>query len=412
MNAPILRIGIDARLIGGASGGLEQVIIGLAYGLARLDGDTERYHFLTLPGEDAWLRPYLSGPCDISTPSTRRPFWHSSRSQVFQALPGVGQLLARSNRSWALFVESLGIEVVHATIQKSFFTRARRIYHPHDLQHRHLRNLFSWRERIGRDLIYRSHCRSSDYIAVTSHWGKNDLQRQYGVPNNKVMVVNWAPVNEAYQAPRQDDIDGALRSFDLTRGYLLYPAQPWPHKNHVRLFHALAILKERYEYVPMLVCTGRKNKNFDRVAQQALAFGVEKQVRFLDFVSAEHLQCLYFAAKAVVVPTKFEAASGPVWEAFLAGTPVACSNATSLPDQAGDGALIFDPESSEEIATAIWRIVSDDRFSHELAERGKARIKELSWDRTARTFRAYYRHLANRPLSDEDCTLLEAPSVF
>src|SRR4029077_12189294 len=93
-------------------------------------------------------------------------------------------------------------------------------------------------------------------------------------------------------------------------------------------------------------------------------------------------------AGAVVIPSLFEAASAPLWEAFLAGVPAACSNVTSLPDQAGDAALVFDPDDIDAIGEAIRRLWFDEQLRERLITAGHRRVQEFSWGRAARLFRA------------------------
>jgi glycosyltransferase involved in cell wall biosynthesis len=95
-------------------------------------------------------------------------------------------------------------------------------------------------------------------------------------------------------------------------------------------------------------------------------------------------------------------------EAFMAGAPVACSNVTSLPEQAGDSALVFDPYHPPDIADALWRLWADDSLRQTLIARGKQNVSRFTWARTARHFRAWYRKIAHRPLTDEDRALLSA----
>jgi len=112
---------------------------------------------------------------------------------------------------------------------------------------------------------------------------------------------------------------------------------------------------------------------------------------------------LYFARRLLfVIPTLFEAASFPLWEAFQAGVPAACSNVTSLPEQAGDAALVFDPRDERAIAAAIEQLWTDHELRLVLAIRGRQRVAAFTWERTARTFRALYRQCAGRRLTEDD----------
>jgi glycosyltransferase involved in cell wall biosynthesis len=95
-----------------------------------------------------------------------------------------------------------------------------------------------------------------------------------------------------------------------------------------------------------------------------------------------------------------------VLEAFLEGTPVACSAVTALPEYGGDAVHLFDPTSVESIAEAMRRMAMDAELRAELRQRGAVRIRLFTWERTAKTYRALYRKAAERRLSDEDRSLL------
>jgi glycosyltransferase involved in cell wall biosynthesis len=309
--------------------------------------------------------------------------------------------------------ERLGANVVHFP-REGFLTSIPSIYHPHDLQHVHLPEFFSDAERRHRDLWYRAFADQAAVVSVTSEWGKRDLVQNLGVPAEKIAVVPLAPALAAYGAPLADtQRDAVLASKCIVRPYALYSAQTWPHKNHVRLVHAIRKLNDRGLDVD-LVCTGTLNENFPEIREAVAESNLQGQVRFLGYVTAGELQALYAGARCLVMPTLFEAAGGfgPVAEAFLAGVPVACSNVTSLPEQVGDAALLFDPLDEDAIASALEALWSDDELRATLTERGRANISRFSWDRVARTFRAHYRRLAGRPLEAEDVALLARKAEF
>jgi glycosyltransferase involved in cell wall biosynthesis len=120
------------------------------------------------------------------------------------------------------------------------------------------------------------------------------------------------------------------------------------------------------------------------------------------------LRGLYELATALVFPSRFEGWGLPVCEAFSAGLPVASSSSTGLPDLVGDAGLIFDPDSTDQIADAVQRLWTDERLRRDLAERGRKRSELFSWDRTARMFRAHYRRIGGQSLAEEDRILLAA----
>jgi glycosyltransferase involved in cell wall biosynthesis len=416
-----LRVCIDARILSGTLGGVEQFVIGLAHGLSRLGDGDEEYLLLALPGADDWLKPYVGGACRLlhSTGATRQPAW-SRRLRV----PPFARAAARKvlsplvNRRAADGLppphsdgtaERAGARLLHFPTQGAFLTELPSIYHPWDLQHLHLPQFFTPEAIRARERSYRAFCEQASMVAVASEWHARDVMSHYNLPAEKVRVVPAAPVLSAYAPPTEEDLRAAREKFSLTEDFIFYPAQTWAHKNHLALLDALALLRDREGLRVPLVCSGKLNDFYTRIEERARALGLADQIKFLGFVSTTELQALYRSCRLVVFPTKFEGFGMPLMEAFLAGAPVAASNVTSLPEQAGDAALLFDPDNTGEMATAVRRLWTDDALRRALAGRGRERVSLFTYERTARLFRAHYRRLAGRELNEEDRALLAAP---
>jgi glycosyltransferase involved in cell wall biosynthesis len=420
MKAAPLVVGIDARLISGEWGGVESVIQGLASGLSLLDGP-ERYLFLTYRGGDEWIQPYLGGPAEaLFVRATIGSSTQALRRHLKMALPGLARLWGNRPGVPGLdagpppsegTIERAGADVMHFTIQGGFLTKVPSIYHPHDLQHLHLPQFFTPAQVRWRERWYRSLAAQAAMVAVASTWVKDDLERQYRLPRGKVIVVPWAPPTAATRVPDRTSIKSTSVRLGLPDRFVFYPAQTWPHKNHVRLLEALSLLRLEGMQVN-LVCTGQTNEFHKEIRSRERELGLTGQLTWLGFVPAEDLEAVYRSSTAVILPTLFEAASAPLWEAFRAGVPAACSDVTSLPEQAGDAALLFDPESVPAIASAIRQLWTDERLRRELVVHGRKRVETLSWDRTARTFRSHYRRIAGRDLSEEDRELLGRPAYL
>jgi glycosyltransferase involved in cell wall biosynthesis len=407
------RICLDARVNPGKSGGLEQFLIGMAAGLSSLRDGDEEYLFLVNEASAAWITPFLGGTCRLlsahesgtgkirktlaAIPAVRRVWdW------VTPFIGDVSVEVPASNGT----IEQAQVDVMHMTLQLGFLTDIPSIYHPHDLQYFHLPEYFSRRQRLTARVYQKTLSQRANLIAVSSTWCKEDVVHQYGVAEEKVKVVPLAPVSSAYSEPTDSEVQAAQARFSLPSSFAFYPAQTWPHKNHIGLLRALAWLRDRRGLRIPFVFSGFKNSFFAVIERTVHSLGLESQVNFVGFVSPVELKCLYAKCKCVVIPTKFEAASFPLWEAFLAGAPAACSNVTSLPKQAGDAALVFNPDNVEQMAFTIEQLWTDELLRTDLSERGRARVAQFSWDSTARCFRAYYRHLGNRRLTDEDCSIL------
>jgi glycosyltransferase involved in cell wall biosynthesis len=192
----------------------------------------------------------------------------------------------------------------------------------------------------------------------------------------------------------------------LPESFIFYPANTWPHKNHIELLRALRFLRDRHGLRVPLICSGQRTRFFAELESFAVRMGLADQVMFLGFVSPLTVQCLYRLCQAVVIPTMFEAASFPMMEAFSVGAAVACSNVTSLPEQAGDAALVFDPTDHVQIAEAIRRIWRDPSLRKTLGDKGRMRQQALRWSDTARLFRAHYRRIAGCEMTEQDDLLM------
>jgi glycosyltransferase involved in cell wall biosynthesis len=417
MNPAGLRICVDARVVSGQCGGTEQVVIGLAAGFSKLTDGDEQYLFLTYSGADEWLLPYVQGPCGLLHGERLRRRQHMKRWLGYK-LPALRDAWHRlrwrvGTRSINLprtdgTIEKAGVEVMHFTTQNGFLTRVPSIYQPHDLQHLHLPQFFSSRDHLFRETTYRVFCAQAQIVAVMTSWGKRDLIQRYMLAEDKVKVVPWAPVLAVYQPALLNDYSLVQAKFHLPETFIFYPAQTWPHKNHIRLLESLAILRSRYGVAVPLVCSGQTNGHFPEIWRRARGLGLTDQVRFLGFVSPVEIQCLYKLCRCMVFPSTFEGCGMPILEAFFAGVPVACSNIGPIEEQAEGAALLFDPDSAEDIAESTARLWFDVDLRKRLVEHGRKKIGFTSWERTAKIFRAHYRRMGRRPLSDEDHDLLRA----
>ncbi len=414
------RICIDARLKPGFSGGIEQVVIGLAQGLSSLDDGDENYYFLTYAGADDWLTPYIQGPCQVlHTEQSRQQSWRRAIAARAPAIKRLLEWLAALAVKKAVnipasngTIERSNIDLMHFTLQSAFLTDVPSIYHPHDLQHLHLPEYFSRYEREGRSVVYKRFSDQARMLAVSSSWVRQDLVDNLGIPRDKIAVVPLAPATEGYGRPTSDQLASVRAKFALPEAFIFYPAQTWPHKNHIGLIEAAARVRDRHGERIQFVFSGRISEHHSMLEKRVNQLDLAEQVRFLGFVTPMELQCLYRLCRGVAIPTKFEAASFPLWEAFLAEAPTACSNVTSLPTQAGDAALVFDPDDSDDIARNLYELWTDEALRKKLSERGAENVKRFTWQKTALHFRAVYRQVLGLQLSGEDQAILSAKPII
>jgi glycosyltransferase involved in cell wall biosynthesis len=239
----------------------------------------------------------------------------------------------------------------------------------HDLQHELYPQFFPRAELAYRRVVYGWTVRRSRIVIAISEHARAALLERYRLAPDRVRTIHLGIDHSRFRP------DSRPRE-----AFLLYPANRWPHKNHERLFEAFVLVRrERPEL--RLVLTGAGHES------APLPPGVESRGR----VSDEELVELYRSAAALVFPSLYEGFGLPPVEAMACACPVACSNATSLPEVCGDAAELFDPSSPGALASAVLRVLADPEG---YAARGLIRARHFTWDACARAHEAVYRELA------------------
>lgn len=386
-----MRVVINAQLDPQTSGGIAQVVMGLAHGLAQLEGDEgdrDEYVFVCSEASAAWLRPFIG--------SKHRQSLLAGRIEINRR-GGESQGGVRDSDG---FWESYDPDVLHFPYQAYTRTQVPTVFNPHDLQHVHLPEFFTDQERARRDALYGEACRHAAVVATASQWVCDDVVRYFDLPLHKVQVIPWGAPTEAYRRPSDELIARTLQRYAIAKPFAIYPAQTWPHKNHARLLDALRRTIDHGGVDLNLVCTGGLTRHFDAVTHHIDALNLKSRVRMVGWVDEETLMALYASARFMIVPTLFEAASFPVLEAFSNRLPVACSRVTSLPEQVGDAALLFDPTDVDQMADAMQALATNDDLCEELSRRGTQRIAQATWRRTAESYARLYRSVATGQTDD------------
>lgn len=426
-----LRVAINAQLKpDGGSGGTVTVLRALA-ALARLEDGPEEYVFVAPHDSAEWLRSILPprqtvvrGPAPVGRapgrlepfkralgplrPAARgiRRFLNTNVQTAGEATSGLAPSTFFAPPRPKNFYEGLGCDVIHFPFQSYEPCALPTVYNPHDLQHLHHPEFFARSEIERREALHPSACRDAHTVVVASEFVRRDVMERYRIGPQKVQVIPWAPP-PLPEASAAVDFSTLREKYGLSgRPFALYPAMTWEHKNHLRLLEALAVLREREGLEVRFVCTGHKTEFWPRVERRVSELGLGSRVSFPGLVPREELSALYRAAQFVFVPTLFEAASAPLFEAWQHGVAVACSSVTSLPEQASGASLLFDPLDVESIADALARMATDAELRGELRRRGASRLEDFSLERTARAYRAVYRRAAGHVLCEDDRQLL------
>jgi glycosyltransferase involved in cell wall biosynthesis len=253
-------------------------------------------------------------------------------------------------------------------------------YHYHPEAHTLSQNLYlRWSTRHN--------ARTANRVVVDSQATRRDLVQFYGIPEEKIVVVY--PGRNERLIPVSDP--SALRAvrgkYGLTGAYLVYVGTLQPRKNLARLVEAYAKLLEASEEASssklQLVLVGQKGWLADDLLSQVRKLGLGERVVLTGYVPDSDLPALLSGALAFVFPSLYEGFGLPLLEAMACGTPVVCSNTSSLPEVTGDAALLVDPLDTEALAEALSRITEEADLRTTLIERGFARIHDFSWRRAA-----------------------------
>ncbi len=249
-----------------------------------------------------------------------------------------------------------------------------------DLQHRY-QPFFPEVSAAGtwdvREQFFSYFLRRAAYCVTGTETGKREIQYLYQLAEPRVRVLPLPTPTFALDAtPSTIDV---RTHFGIDKKYIFYPAQFWPHKNHVNLILALKWLKEQRGLEILLVLCGSDKGNLSFIKRFVEQQGMADQVRFLGFVSKEELVALYRQAMALTFMTYFGPDNIPPLEAFALGCPVIASAVEGAREQYGDAVVHVDPSDPEAIGQAIWNLHSDKRLQERLVAAGFERAKRWTW---------------------------------
>lgn len=217
-------------------------------------------------------------------------------------------------------------------------------------------------------------------VIAVSETTKRDIMTSYSMPSHRVHVVANGCDHSCYRFGT--DTAKVKRKYDL-EAYFLYVGNLLPHKNLGRLLKAFALIAARFPH--KMVIVGRKDPRYHpALERESRALGLEKKVFFLDYVGSDELPALYGGAEAFILPSLYEGFGLTVLEAMACGTPVIASHAGSLPEVAGNAAILVDPYRIQGMAEAMEAVLKHPEMRQDMSRRGLERAQDFSWGRTAR----------------------------
>lgn len=340
---------------------------------------TERYSYELIAAldhvasSDIHFRLYVNGRRDQLPPVSERATIHDIR------LPRLWTHLRLGPTSWrarphVLFVPAHVVPLLHPPTVVTI----------HDVGYRVFPETHPARRRLELELTTRWNLRAARHVITISHATKRDLINWYGADPDRITVTHHG-CSSIFAPPADPRVVAAVTAhYGLgQRPYLLYIGTVQPRKNLSRVIDALA-LTIAAGYDLDLVIAGKRGWLSEPIERRAGELGIANRVHFTGFVADADLPALLAGALAFVFPSLYEGFGMPVVEAMACGTPVITSTSSSLPEIAGDAALLVDPLDTNAIAAAIMRLNDDHDLRATLRQRGLARARLFNWETCAR----------------------------
>lgn len=367
-----MHIGIDTRLTHYRTGGISTYMRELVRALASLD-TAAAHHFVIFHSRKGQPNPAPSfAKAALWTPCHHR--WER----------------------WALSLElaRFRLDVLHSPDFIPPWHGARRhVITVHDLTFLHYpQYLTADSRRYYNDQINAS-VKQADQILVDSSATRDDLVAMLGVPEAKIHV-HLLGVDPRFHPLPPDVMPQQRATLRLPPRYLLFVGTIEPRKNITGLLQAYRLLLDRLPNAPPLLLVGRRGWLFEDTLRQVQALGLADRLHWREDIADDAMPTVYNAAEALILPSFYEGFGFPALEAMACGTVPLVSNRSSLPEVVGDVGLQFNPEDPSAIAAAIERVLTDAPWRKAVAEAGRLRARQFTWQNTARiALQAYERAL-------------------
>lgn len=382
----MLQVVIDATPVAPKPSGVGFYVANLISALQRLQAqDDFQLGIAFQPGLKKWLRGDWSFPdCLQKHPNLR----------LFPMPVRVSNLLIsrQINPITSYFEKFFGYpNIVHGTNYSVYpCHKSRKVMNLYDLtfiKYPQFTNsvVEAYTEKVKRCLQW------TDLVLTISESSKQDIIQYLQVDEKKVVVTPLASRyhNNYFPDGRIEELSKQVQ-YDFSQPYLLFVSTIEPRKNIKAIITAFNYLKQKHKIPHNLVMIGRKGWHYESIFAAIEKSPWKNQIHHLDYLSNVMVALFYAKADAFVYPSHYEGFGLPVLEAMTLGTPVITSNNSSLPEVAGDAALLINPDEPMQLAEAILKLISDSQLRQEFIKKGQERAKQFSWERTAiKTLKAY-----------------------
>lgn len=371
------QIGIDAHMIGARETGNETYVLNLLQHLP----------------QESFAQPFKYKAIVLNRSDVPAQIDFNEHLDFVQVGPPAS--LVRIPVSMPILVAREKLDLLHVTYVAPPICPCPTVVSVHDIAFKRYPEFFPAHVRLVLSLLVPLSMRRAAQIITISESAKNEIVAHYGIPEEKITVTylaaaphfaidddrsRWAQVKERY---------GVEGDFILAVGNLQ------PRKNIRRLIQAYAQLPTYLQSRYRLVIVGQALWLHSDVYQTSVENNLQDRVVFTGYVPEPDLVLLYNAATLFVYPSLYEGFGLPVLESMACGTPVITSNCSSLPEVAGQAAILIDPTKTTEISEAMASVIADPDLAQSLSEQGLERAQIFSWQQTARQTRDVYAKVVN-----------------
>ena len=378
-----MRIGINTLfLIPGKHGGTETYLRNLLLNLAKIDKANDYIMFTNRENSGSFgIRQdnFLEVLCNFSARyKSLRVFWE----QV--VLP----IMAGRHKIDVLHFPAYVSPVVNLFGTKLVVTI-------HDMMYRYYPENYPRGQLLYFRYFIPASARRAEMIITVSKNTKKDIIKFLKVPERKVRVTYEAHDKRFSNNLSVSEKNRIKKKYNLPDRFILSVASFNPQKNIDTLVRSFSLIKKTYNLSSQLVLVGMKLSYYSKIISVIEKLKLDKDVLFIGYVSDNDLPYLYSLANIYAFPSFFEGFGLPPLEAMACGCPVVASNATSIPEVVGDAGILIDPHNIEKMAEAIYKVLINDNLRKDLIRKGFERVKQFSWEKTAKETLKVYERVAH-----------------
>lgn len=262
----------------------------------------------------------------------------------------------------------------------------------HDLIFRHYPQYYKAIDRTIYDYKFRRACQEADKIIAVSDCTKRDIISFYGIPEEKIVTIYQGCHANFKVQPNSELIDEVRKKYNLPERYIACVGTIEERKNLMLVAKAMKLLPNDIH----LIAVGRKTPYANKVEEFCRANGVSDRVRIIEGVPFKYLPSIYHGAEMFAYPSRFEGFGIPIVEAISAGLTGVAATGSCLEEAGGEGVVYVNPDSVEEAADAIKKILNHREYKQSLIDKGREHIKKFNPDTIAEEIMRVYKEVSNR----------------